>query len=216
VFITPSNFAKEKFERAGFKYIDRVKTIPHFAVNTKCGNYVPNSNGVVFVGRFIEEKGIKLILAVAKELKDISFCLIGDGPLLPYILNFIEDNHLDNIQIVGWLNKEDLIDITSKYSCVVMPSIWYETSGLSVLEAGTIGIPVIIPDNTAMTDLISSEDGIIFKMGDENSLKESIQKITRDLILQKQLSSSLKNKILKEYNPEQHYLKIMEIYNSVF
>jgi glycosyltransferase involved in cell wall biosynthesis len=215
VFITPSKLAKEKFERAGFKYTDRIKIIPHFTSTVKCGNYVPNSNGVVYVGRFIEEKGIKLILAVAKELKDISFCLIGDGLLLPYILNFIEENHLNNIQIVGWLNKEDLINAMCNYSCLVMPSIWYETSGLSVLEAGTIGIPVIVPDNTAMTELISSEVGIIFKMGDENSLKEAIQKITGDLILQKQLSASLKNKILKEYNPEQHYLKIMEIYNSV-
>jgi glycosyltransferase involved in cell wall biosynthesis len=215
VFIVPSKLAKEKFERANFKYADRIKIIPHFTSTVKSGNYVPNSNGVVYVGRFIEEKGIKLILAAAKELRDISFCLIGDGLLLPFIHRFIAENHLNNIKIVGWLNKEDLIDEMCNYSCLLMPSIWYETSGLSVLEAGTIGIPIIVSDNTAMTELISSDVGLIFKMGDENSLIEAIQKIHSDLTLQKQFSVSLKNKILNEYNPEQYYLKIMEIYNSV-
>jgi glycosyltransferase involved in cell wall biosynthesis len=215
VFIVPSKFAKEKFERGGFKFIDRVRTVSHFAVNDKYGNYIPNSNGVVFAGRFIEEKGIKLLLAAAKELTEIQFCLIGDGPLLNYIRNFIYENHMNNIRIEGWMNKENLIDTMCKYSCVVMPSIWYETSGLSVLEAGGLGIPVIVPDNTAMTELISSEDGIVFKMGDVNSLKESIRKLNFDLLLQKQLSSNLEKKIIKGYNPEQHYSRIMDIYNSV-
>ena len=214
VFITPSKFAREKFERAGFKFIERVITVPHFVSNEKGGNYIPNSNGIVFAGRFIEEKGIKILLSAAKELKDIQFCLIGDGPLLQYIRNFIDENNLNNIRILDWLNKEDLIDTMCKYSCVVMPSIWYETSGLSVLEAGSIGIPVIVPDNTAMTELISVEDGVIFNMGDVDSLIESILKITFDLDLQKKLSSSLRNKILNENNPEQHYSKIIDIYNS--
>jgi glycosyltransferase involved in cell wall biosynthesis len=214
VFIAPTKFTMEVFKRGGFKFIDRVRTVPHFTSGEKGGNYIPNSNGIVFAGRFIEEKGIKLLLSAAKELKDIPFCLIGDGPLLQYIRNFIDENHLNNIRVVDWLNKEELIDEVCKYSCVVMPSIWYETSGLSVLEAGSIGIPVIVSDNTAMTELISSEDGIIFKMGDIDSLIEAILKITFDLDLQKQLSSNLRNKILNEYNPEQHYSKIIEIYNS--
>jgi glycosyltransferase involved in cell wall biosynthesis len=215
MFIAPSKLVKEKFENAGFKYAEKIKIIPHFTNTMGNENYVPNSNGVAYAGRFIEEKGIKLILDVAKELKDISFCLIGDGPLLPYILNFIEVNHINNIQVKGWLNKEDMIAVMCNYSCVVMPSIWYETSGLSVLEAGILGIPVIVPDNTAMTEFISTKDGIIFKMGDKQSLRDSILKIIGDFKHQKQLSTSLKNKILSEYNGELHYLKIMDIYNSV-
>ena len=60
---------------------------------------------------------------------------------------------------------------------LIMPSIWYETFGLVVLEALSFGIPVIITENVGCKELLTDgEQGMIIPV-QKNALKEAIKSL---------------------------------------
>ena len=52
---------------------------------------------------------------------------------------------------------EELEEIFEKTDVLIMPSVWYETFGFTVLEALSYGVPVIVSENVGAKDLL--EDG---------------------------------------------------------
>jgi glycosyltransferase involved in cell wall biosynthesis len=60
----------------------------------------------------------------------------------------------------------------------VLPSFWYETQGMVVLEAAAMGIPAIVPDTSAARDLVENgRSGLWFKGGDVKSLRAAMQRL---------------------------------------
>lgn len=71
--------------------------------------------------------------------------------------------------------KELMMEYLLKARCLIMPSLWYETQGLVVIEAAAFGIPAIVPDTCAATDFIKDGiNGLIFKSNDAINLKDKI------------------------------------------
>ena len=60
---------------------------------------------------------------------------------------------------------------------LVLPSIWHETFGFTVLEAQSYGVPVVVSSNVGAKDLISEgNNGFIFEPNKE-ALKEKLKYI---------------------------------------
>ncbi len=61
---------------------------------------------------------------------------------------------------------------------MVLPSLWYETQGMVVLEAAALGVPSIVPDTSAARDLVSDgHSGLWFKGGDTASLRSAMERL---------------------------------------
>lgn len=81
------------------------------------------NNTITFVGRLEEDsKGLLLLFDVAKELKDFIFLIIGDGPDKLKYTNYIRNNKITNIKLLGkqnnpypYVKQSDLIILPSKY-----------------------------------------------------------------------------------------------------
>lgn len=214
--IVPTNFVKNIFIKAKFNHINKMEVIHHFIESNRSLMRKSNNNGVLFIGRFIEEKGIRILLDAAKKLKSINFTLIGNGSLLEYINSFITYNKMSNVKIIPWMSHDELMNEIINYTCIVMPSQWYETSGLAILEAGSLGIPVIISDNTAMTELINNNySGLIFKMNNLEDLIKNINRLFNNYELQEKLSKNLLNDIYQKYNSSTHFDNIERIYKEL-
>lgn len=68
---------------------------------------------VLFFGSFIPLHGIDTIVKSAEILQnqsEISFLICGDGQTKPSIENFIQEKKLPNIQLVGLVSKEKLLE----------------------------------------------------------------------------------------------------------
>ena len=60
-----------------------------------------------------------------------------------------------------------------------MPSLWYETAGLSVIEAVSRGVPVIVADKCASVEYMKNErSGLTFRSGDVDSLAKALKLMT--------------------------------------
>ena len=111
--------------------------------------------------------------------------VVGDGSELEFLKNKYKD-----IDFVGWKNQSEILEYMKQARCLVFPSLWYETAGLTAIESASLGVPVIVSDNTAATDYITNNyDGLYFKTGNVNDLVKKI-KITSDDKLVKKLSEN--------------------------
>jgi glycosyltransferase involved in cell wall biosynthesis len=63
----------------------------------------------------------------------------------------------------------------------VVPSIWYENSPYSILEAFAHGLPVIATDLGGMAELVRHEEsGLLFRRGDAASLAQQLARLLRE------------------------------------
>ena len=129
----------------------------------------------VYLGRISVEKGVDIFCKAFTELiadKRIkgSAVVIGDGEQR---LELQEKYPL--IKFVGWKTHNELNEYMTNARALVFPSKWYETAGLTPIEAMAHGVPCIISDMCAAIEYISDKyNGLLFKSGNVEDLKEKI------------------------------------------
>lgn len=80
----------------------------------------------------------------------------------------------------GRYTYDELENIFDETDILVVPSIWYETFGFTVLEALSYGVPVIISDTVGSKDILAVGAGIVVEGMDASKLAMTIQDITVD------------------------------------
>jgi glycosyltransferase involved in cell wall biosynthesis len=94
---------------------------------------------VLFVGRLVEKKGVDLVAAVSRRLKDVQFLVMGDGPLAGTVrgeTNIIWHRSMGHEQIHQCYHASD---------CFLLPSHG-EGLPVAVQEAAACGLPIIVSD----------------------------------------------------------------------
>lgn len=178
----------------------------------KEGNFV-----VGFAGRLIKRKGWEeFVLAANKIVKsgneEISFVIAGDGEDREKMLTMIKE--LGLFQYIKYLAYvSDMVWFYSIIDCFVMPS-HLEGMGLTQIEAQSMGVPVIASDVPVLKESINDyENGLLFKVKEENDLAEKI----RILYKQKELRSALSRnglKSAKKYNLQTYTQRLNKIYKN--
>ena len=151
-----TEFQKKKVEELG---IDNKKIIvkPNFIENSNDYkiNYKDRKE-YCYIGRLEEAKGIIVLLEVWKSLgKDYYLNIIGRGPLDSLVRRYAET--YPNIKYEGQLNNIDTMEKLNNAKYLIQPSLWYETFGLTIIEAFLLGVPVIGFNIGTRKDLIINE-----------------------------------------------------------
>ena len=136
---------------------------------------------IAYVGRLVPEKGLTVLLQAAKRLKDMGASfevkIIGDGPDRRRLEKLAETLNLNGLaQFTGDLRDSDLDRAVSKIDIVVMPSVWEETAGLSVIEQMMRGRVVIVADIGGLSEVVG-DAGLKFATGDSQALADCIRKV---------------------------------------
>jgi len=176
-------------------------------------------NLIVWVGRFVPEKGVEYLVEAARILvdkhRDVKFLLIGYGPLKTKIIRLVYNYGLlgKSVHFVGPLSREEIAKILSKATVFVFPSL-REGLPLSVLEAMACSLPVVGSDIPGVNDVVmhgengflvppkeakALANGILVLLNDGN-IRRSFGKNARQLIVEKYEWNIVINKIEKVYN----------------
>ncbi len=110
--------------------------------------FVPHENdnkSIIFVGSLEARKNIKFLLEVFKKIQTIdhySLTIVGDGPQKKELLEFIDNNHIENISFLGRLNYAEVMKELPKHQYYMHTSI-KESFSYSLLEAKLSGLITI-------------------------------------------------------------------------
>jgi glycosyltransferase involved in cell wall biosynthesis len=138
----------------------------------------PASGEVIFVGRLSPEKGA-FLFAKAAARAGITPTFIGDGPLAQELRA-----RFPNSVFLGWQAPAQVREHMRAARALVFPSLWYETQGLSVLEAKAMGTPVVVSDICAGREAVEEGvSGLWFKSADAGALTQALERIKDDALI---------------------------------
>lgn len=188
-------------------------TNPVFAAKTVAiHNFVPKivpanvdkKDYVLYFGRFSEEKGIRTLVEVCKQLPHINFVFAGSGPLE----NLTEN--VSNIKNVGFKKGEELNNLIRRAKFSVYPSECFENCPFSVMESQMYGTPVIGANIGGIPELIQvGKTGELFESCNEEELKSKIESLWYDEQLVRTYTENCKN---AEFDDVEKYCdKILKI-----
>ena len=152
IFLTPFSKAIHQNWRKSLFTKSMVK--PNFLV----GDQPKKANGeidLLFVGRLTEEKGILDVLPILIKNTHLNIMIVGDGPLNDKIKNNCADSK--HIQIIGHSSREKILKLISRSKILLFPSKWYEGMPMTIIEAFSVGTPVIARRIGAMKSMIEKE-----------------------------------------------------------
>ena len=205
-FFVLTNFQKNKVKSLG---IDEYKIIlkPNslqmsFDMKTQKYNYV-------YVGRLEESKGILNLLEIWDQLDEkYVLTIVGGGDIE---MQLRQKYKKPNIIFKGKCSREETMAIVSHSKYLLQPSLWYETFGLTIIEAMGAGVPVIGYDIGTRGDFI--KDGINGFLSGPNELKNVIER-SYDYGDYDMLSKAAKESV-KQYKNEYIIEKQIEIYKNI-
>lgn len=154
LYVCPSKFLEEKLLLNSEIYGGKTFTIHNFIEKLPKPSQMENKEPyILFMGRLSKEKGIELLAETARALPDYPFVVAGSGP---------DDACLQgipNVELKGFLLGEELLQLMANAKLLIVPSVWYENCPLSILEAQSMGVPIVTMNSGGMAELV--EDGKI-------------------------------------------------------
>ena len=169
--ICPSHFMEKALSRNPLLR-EKTVTLHNFIEKTLDRKDCVKQNYVLYFGRYAEEKGVRTLMGVCRELSDIPFVFAGSGPLKEEI------GQISNIDDRGFLSGDILEQTIREARFVVFPSEWYENCPFSVMEAQMYGTPVLASDIGGTPELIQKgRTGELFAGGDAGQLKAKIREL---------------------------------------
>lgn len=155
VIISPSEFLKSTLMNYGIKQPIKVIRNPvAITVGERKDLLEDSSIHIVFVGRLTPEKGlVEFINKINKETKEsINLHIYGVGESLGLIKS-LQCRQGFTISFHGFIDRNSLISEISKYHIFVLPSIWFENAPLSIIEAASAGLPIIVPNYGGLAEI---------------------------------------------------------------
>ena len=158
-------------------------------------------NQALFVGRFVEKKGLKhLIYAleiVKKEKPDLQLLLVGFGPEQNNIMQLISKLNLkDSVKLLGPVNQSELPNIYRESTVFIAPFVSasngdQEGLGLVLVEAAGCYCPIVCGNVNAIHDVIKdNETGLIVDPTNHKQLASAILTLLDDGSLRNRLSEN--------------------------
>ncbi|MGI8964794.1 MAG: glycosyltransferase family 4 protein, partial [Limisphaerales bacterium] len=179
VWVAVSDFMRQKFILAGvppekiFRLYNpwtlRHREEPNFAE----GNYY------IFLGRLIEEKGIKVVVNAWNLLRQMQpanppkLVIGGDGPLTDWVKEAAEKNSL--IEYRGYITGEEKQSLLEGCRGLAAPSIWWDPLPYVTYDAYDAGKPVLAAAGGGLTELVQHQiTGFHHQPGNAEQLAQQV------------------------------------------
>ncbi|HSI72993.1 MAG TPA: glycosyltransferase family 4 protein [Fimbriimonas sp.] len=165
---------------------------------------LPEEKIVMFVGRFVREKGIQVLLNAASSIlaqePSTKFLIVGGGHKERYE-RFIEWMGLrDKVLFTGFMANRSLHQLYRVADVAVFPSL-YEPFGIVALEAMAAGAPVVSSDAGGLREVVShDETGTLSFAGDPSSLAWAVLKVLRDPDRAQQLTVNAQKRLHGDFD----------------
>ena len=114
------------------------------------------------------------------------------------------------------IRKEQVAHLFFNAACVLVPSLWYETFGRTIIEAYAVGTPAIVSNLGAMAELVDHEQsGFHVEPGNPVDLAAKIALLCSDPQRTAEMRVSARQKYERYYTADANYEILSNIYAGV-
>ena len=211
-FIVLTEFARRKFIEGGLP-AEKLVLKPNFLYPDP-GPSERSQGYALFVGRLSPEKGVETLLAAWRKLVDPpTLRLVGTGPLSPDVSDAVSDS--EDLEYLGHKPAPEVMELIAGAQFLVVPSIWYETFGLVIVEAFAKSKPVIASRLGAMGELVQDgHTGLLFEPGNSDDLATKLAWAIEHSEEMRVMGKNARAVYLQNYTAKGNYDRLMEIYNT--
>ena len=214
-FLVSNSHMKMRLVRYGIDE-KKVVVIPNFVNVQACEPVYQHDGYFLYFGRLSIEKGVEDLIRAMHLLPDQKLVIVGNGPDEERLQQLAVTLALKNVKFLGPRWGDALQPILERAMCVVVPSSWYENSPMVIYQSFACGKPVIGSKRGGIPDLIDHDiNGLLYESGDIAELAQHMRNLATNPEKQRSYSIQARHKAEKEYTPEVHYQRIIQVYKSL-
>lgn len=216
-FVAVSDYLREKVVSMGIP-ASKVTTVHNFVeFESLVPNYEVGSHFVYF-GRIEKNKGVWTLIKAFEKLPQLKLTIVGEGGELRAIKEYCVNSKggLKNISFLGFLNRNELRPILQSAVCIIVPSVWDETFGLTAAEALAYGKPVIASRIGGIPEVLSEgEDSLLVTPGSVDELISAVEHLSIRPALAVEMGRQGRKNVEAKFSKEKHYEKLLSVYEGV-
>lgn len=160
------------FNTAVFKPLDQA------ALRAKWG-VKPDERMIVYVGRFVEAKGMRELITafqtLAKDDPKVTLALVGDGVMKTELMELVRSTGLtERVHLPGGQAPEQVAEWINAADVLTLPS-WSEGYPNVVVEGVACGRPVVATDVGGTREILHERNGILIPPRDAGALTKALR-----------------------------------------
>lgn len=199
---------------------EKISQNEHLEIRKKLG-ICDTDKIILFVGRPVKEKGIEQLITAFDKLDcgDKTLLIVGTpefakgGKMLfdDKVNEIIAKNN--KIKFTGYVSYEDVCKYYAISNVAVLPSVWKEPSGLTMVEALAAGVPLITTNLGGIGENIFKEHALLIDDIDNlaDSLVAAINDVLNDEKLWKEKAVAGREFVDKERSADTYYKRFCDI-----
>ena len=171
---------------------------------------------ILFLGRLVPEKGVRCLIKAYKHIDtDKKLVIAGGSSDTNEFEKEIKELAREDKRILftGFVQGQELEELYSNAYVYVLPSD-LEGMPLSLLEAMSYGNCCIVSDIDECVDVVA-DNGIIFKKGDSDELKQKLQLVCRNFSVVKKFRECSSLYINEKYDWNEILNRTLLIYKKI-
>lgn len=188
-FICLTEFNKEKLlllnKKKNIVDENRIFVKPNFIFRTEFTdtNHTEKKNQYLYAGRLEQPKGIRLLLENWRADFESRLLICGTGEEEEWCRIYIREKRMENVELLGQVPHERLLELMRESKAVVFPSLWYEGLPMTIIESYSMGTKVLGSVHGNVGELIQeyeTEGKMLSKYFEEDNyrlLKSIYQKV---------------------------------------
>ena len=215
-YICPSAFVGSVATESGIP-ADRIHVIPNFLPDSEVGRTVSSladSPRFFFAGRLEEVKGVDDLLEAFNKDDPLMGKLViaGAGGRLEAKVKETA-RKFSNVEYLGRLSREEVLQQLRQCRAAVLPSRWDENNPMSIIEARTLGIPVIVSDLGGLPEMVTDGvDGRVIGAGDIGALRDAVRDLAADRAQAEAFGRAGYERFCRDNTAAVHYEALMGAY----
>lgn len=187
LFVAPSSFLRDMYVACGFIAPERIEVSDYGFAQRPAPARRRAADGSLrlgFLGTIADWKGVHLIVEAFNGLPErgLECRIYGDLTFLPdYSLGLRRARRHVGVRFLGAFDNRRVAEILAEIDVLIVPSIWFENSPLTIHEAFLAGVPVLCSDRGGMAELVADGvSGLHFRMGDARDLRAKIVRLSTE------------------------------------
>jgi len=206
-YIALNKFARDKYIEGGLP-AESFRIKPNFVASALVPRWSDRDGGL-YVGRLSPEKGLDVLAKALELAQGVRVDVIGSGSLETLAISAFRDGYL------GFRPFDDIMQRMRGARFLVLPSICYENSPRTIVEAFASGLPVIASRLGALADIVQDGvTGLLFDPGNAADLAKKMMWAQSHPTQMIKMGQAARAEYEAKYTPERNYDLLMEIYEE--